>query len=345
MISLELNKERIIELDYFRGGIVIWVILIHSLFWTHVTSDVWKSYLLIEMPLFFFITGTSNSLGRKKSILQFYKSRLKRILIPYWTYALICLTFILLLGIDKQYNSINWFLSFPKPTSSLPYITWHLWFIPIYLLSIFLFPSLRYLYENLNETFKFLPLFILFFLIFWLDSVHWWNGNLEYFIKNTTFYSFWVYLGLFYFHFKEKAWSKPIRLMIFIESIVITYIFVHFGPYNIDMQQNKFPPNGAFLILNLGYFSLLTLISKYIFSFFQIRPLKNVILTYSKFGYSIYLFHPFGFLIVEFFLNIIKSHYGIQYHGIVFFTIYFIGVLFFGLFIPKLVGKIESLSK
>ena len=89
------------NLDTFRGFAMMYVIFIHCLYWLYLFHNAnsityIKSFFLIEMPLLFFITGASNSMGRKKSLLTFYISRFQRILIPYWIYCIICTILIVL---------------------------------------------------------------------------------------------------------------------------------------------------------------------------------------------------------------------------------------------------------
>ncbi|MDR2511322.1 MAG: acyltransferase [Bacteroidales bacterium] len=62
------------KLDIFRGLAMIWVILTHCLYWLGYFSSI-KSFLLIEMPLFFFISGASNGMSNKKSLKGFYTNR------------------------------------------------------------------------------------------------------------------------------------------------------------------------------------------------------------------------------------------------------------------------------
>jgi surface polysaccharide O-acyltransferase-like enzyme len=50
------------QLDIIRGGAMIWVVLIHCIYWTACVPAGWaiaKSYLLVEMPIFFYLAGAS----------------------------------------------------------------------------------------------------------------------------------------------------------------------------------------------------------------------------------------------------------------------------------------------
>ena len=54
------NKQRDKTLDYLRGLAIIQVVLVHILYWLGIFSAgflaIAKSFLLFEMPIFFFVT-------------------------------------------------------------------------------------------------------------------------------------------------------------------------------------------------------------------------------------------------------------------------------------------------
>ena len=59
-------------IDRLRGFAMLWVIVVHVLYWGNFFSNGYvnflKSFCLFEMPLFFFITGASNSLAKVADI-------------------------------------------------------------------------------------------------------------------------------------------------------------------------------------------------------------------------------------------------------------------------------------
>ena len=55
-------------IDQLRGLAIFWVIVVHVLYWGNFFDNNYintiKSFCLFEMPLFFFLTGASNSFSK-----------------------------------------------------------------------------------------------------------------------------------------------------------------------------------------------------------------------------------------------------------------------------------------
>ena len=70
------------------------------------------------MPVLFFIAGTSNGLGRAKSH-SFYASRLTRILIPFWVYAVAAVAVEAWTAPASPGRGfdVHWLIPFDKPAS------------------------------------------------------------------------------------------------------------------------------------------------------------------------------------------------------------------------------------
>jgi surface polysaccharide O-acyltransferase-like enzyme len=245
------------DIDTLRGFAMMYVVFIHCLYHTgifagHYSSAI-KSLFLIEMPFFFFITGASNSLGRKRKLVGFYFSRFQRVLLPYLFYGIICIFITAAAQKIIGFEQLNYFsLSIPvifTPVSNLPYITWSLWFVPVYLYIILLFPFLRRYYErHENNNGKYIPLLIFPLL---LSNNGW---EVLYDAKMVFFYGFWTYLGLFFQKIDILGSIKnKIKLIpaVILCAIAVVW-FVKKGGHSFNMQNNKFPPNIVFLIYTVG---------------------------------------------------------------------------------------------
>ncbi|MDR2971123.1 MAG: acyltransferase [Bacteroidales bacterium] len=345
------------KLDMFRGLAMIWVIFNHTTYWlgfyyyTHWPAII-KSWLLIGTQLFFFIAGASNGMARKKNLPEFYLIRFKRILFPYWVYALIC---IIITCFTIHFTSsshffyfikaalYSWFIAFNHQWCwGTGMVSWALWFVSVYLLVMLLFPFLRKFYEKfITLKIRIIPLVLLAILVFLLQfewgigekllghskmvfllpfewsigekllghskmvsllPFEWGIGErlLEH-SKMVSFYAFFTYLGLFFTEIFEK---RKTGIAIIIASIcmvatVLSIIFLNQSP---NMQANKFPPNFLFLIYSLGFLTILYIFSDSIFKFITYIK-KNTILNwiytqYVKHGVTIFLFHPFVFLLL-----------------------------------------------
>lgn len=283
---------------------MIWVIFVHVLYWGNFfrneTIILLKSFCLFEMPLFFFVTGASNSFSKKDNYFSFILKRYKRILVPYWIFAIICA---FLSIIYFRYSTginfitaikvlISWLLPINMQMTTLPYFTWALWFIPVYLCVVLVIPFLR----SIKETRLAKPFALLLFLFSVIASfmhLGW--------IQNIIFYSFWVYLGLFYKEIKlnlHKRYFKIIIITTTICSFLLLVIFFYKG-YPIDMQYNKFPPNIMFALFSNIMMSLILLSIPFInnlYSFFEKNSLiYKIVVLFSTRSMTIFLYQIFAF--------------------------------------------------
>lgn len=198
-------KIRIELIDNFRGLAMMYVIFIHTLYWMNFFTEE-RSFFLIEMPFFFTITGMALYFSNMDNGVRFYTARIKRILLPY----LICATFYAGLNLcvayckGKKYDLLNylvgWWNPFGGHESVVPFLTWALWFVPIYLLIVVMAPGLRKCFQI-----KYLSLVTPWLLL--IGNIFFTLSNPSYDRWQTTlFYAFWVYLGFVYIKYMH-TWS------------------------------------------------------------------------------------------------------------------------------------------
>lgn len=291
------------HLDIYRGLIMIYIIgFIHVIFWAKMVEAEWKSYFLFEMAIIFFITGASHTMSKNSSLFNYYIKRIERVLIPFWVYAIIGLfTVFLLLGFGIQTNYvtatpvdiiIGWLNPFGSHPSNVSYLTWHLWFIPLYCVIMALIPLAYSVFNRIPIGFKWTPLLLLFSCVY-LCEFTFDASNL---VKNSVFYLFWTYVGFYYPIFKEKGLSVLATLLVSGSSFAVVWVLLTYGPYVSDMQVNKFPPNTLFLFFTIGWFCLLVSLRR-VFVWLGNLPLfSKLVDSYSSHGYTYYLYQPFSFL-------------------------------------------------
>lgn len=341
------------ELDTFRGFAIIWVLFIHCIYWnglfTSTGATIAKSYLLFEMPLLFMITGASNSLSQKKyNLADHIVRRVSRIVIPYWVYAFICVFLIQITITFLQYpgsiNYTSWFLTFGVKSdlwTNIPYLTSHLWFVPVFLIVIFIIPLLSYLHKRLVSFNKYIPLVVLFLLIPFLDYFMFGNAMTYYYGKNVIFYSFWIYLGFFYERFKIRPPKKRYLILVSVLAYVFLWLAIsNTTRYNVDMQLNKFPPNLAFLLMNIGNISLFLLLKKYIADIIRMLNLKGLFIKLGQNSYTVYLHQTFAFLAGSMILSVLNiSLFDYDLIGV----LYYLAVnIIFALLFIKMFGWVEK---
>lgn len=347
---MEIKKvERDEDLDIIRAIAIIWVIAIHCMFWLGLfsspTQQIIKSLFLIEMPLFFFVAGASNFLSVNKGLCEFWYKRIKRIIVPYWAYALISLVLIIDQSGHKPGLVLSWLNPFYGAISGegkLQYLTWALWFIPVYLLCMFFYPILKkyYLAFDKHKTIQILPLILLVFLLVMKEFYGWVIPQYR-----VILYLVFTYLGMYYNTLRNKKIIKVAGAVVFGG---IAFVFWKLGLYSINMLVNKDSANLMFLTYGLFAISIFFLaypkIKKLILCFERWSIFSTIFNQYKKSGYTIYLFHPLAFAAIPFILD----YFGVYYYfpkvpSVILASIYFVLVIIISAFIGKILGKIEKI--
>ena len=313
-------KERDQTIDRLRGLAMLWVIVVHALYWGDFFDNHYinllKSFFLFEMPLFFFVTGASNSFSKMDDYFKYVQRRYSRILIPYWFFSVICAGlsiayFELTEGITFSKSVIvlfSWLIPFDCQITSLPYLTWALWFIPVYLCVVLVIPLFKRMRESSYARCCAVVLIII-FLTTCLFNLGW--------IQNVAFYSFWTYMGLFYrdimLRINQQNFRKKIGWIIIVGAVVLFVLFMLGWP--IDMQYNKFPPNIMFGIFSIIMMSLVFLAVPYINKLYDRlethKRICKMLELYSTRSMTIFLYQVFAFVLTNVPLKFLVPNGGI----------------------------------
>lgn len=290
-------KTRDLTIDRLRGFAIIWVLFVHLLYWTpyfnNSSIQIAKSFCLFEMPLFFLITGLSNGYSNCNNYLQFVFRRYQRILIPYWIYALICIvicsTKYITLGIFSLSLFLKLMISWLIPINSqmcpYSYLTWALWYIPVYLITVLFIPLLKHLSQSRQSL---LYSGVILLLLFVSEMMKFRIG------QYISFYSFWIYIGLL-IHQKHRLISSNNFLKAIILLSLISLFLLNITGYSLDMQVNKFPPNTVFLLYSVFILSVLYL---YFHSLTQSKTIKiSVLFIFGNGSMTVFLYQGFAFLL------------------------------------------------
>ena len=204
------------------------------------------------MPVLFFVTGASNSMKPISSWRRFITLRWTRMLFSYWIYAAMCVvlsTAAYLYGTFGTADTsithilkifVSWILPVDRQISHVSYLTYALWFVPVYLIVILLIP----VFQLLKKKNKWLTGIGLVSLSLLADafSLGW--------IQNIFFYGVWTYFGLFYREILDAMKVRRYRrysLGLVFALFSILAIMAVCG-ISLNMQKNKFPPNSPFFI-------------------------------------------------------------------------------------------------
>ncbi len=296
--------ERDRTLDRMRGFAMLWVIFVHVLYWgvfyTTPLTDVIKSFLLFEMPLFFFITGATNSMSRDTGYFSFVYKRFARILIPYWVFAVICAVlsvgkYTLENGFDPKKAVIiigSWLVPIDKQYSNITYLTWALWFVPVYLCIVLLIPLMKKL---VRKPLQF-ALSGALLGIFVISNVL----NLG-FLQKVSFYALWTFAGMYYSFIKEKLASAKTRAIMGAVAVLGAGVLTLLGirGVSLDMQYNKFPPNIVFFVYSCVAMAVIGLILPVLDRFFgrieKTKFLGKIFEQFSVRSMTVFLYQVFAF--------------------------------------------------
>lgn len=301
-------------IDRLRGFAMFWVIVVHVLYWgnffTNEYVNLLKSFCLFEMPLFFFITGASNSFSKISGYFDFVSKRFQRILIPYWVFALICA----LLSICKfsikgnmDFFSgmkilLSWMVPVNRQITSVSYLTLALWFIPVYLCVALIIPVLKRMRDSSRKiglVFFLLGIFVVSCLL-----------KMEWF-QYVAFYSFWTYIGLFYRDIKAVVEQKHTRryLLCLAAAGMAVICILYLAGQPIDMQSNKFPPNLVFLVFSITMMALIIFEMPYVdrvIGWFETgRITGKIVNLFSTRSMTIFLYQVFAFNLTTRLTNIL----------------------------------------
>jgi len=297
--------ERNRTLDRLRAFAMLWTVLIHVLYFGEFFSskgiNAVKSWLLLEMPLIFFIMGTSNRLSREDAYHRTVLKRWGKMMIPYWVYGMICVV-IILSDLSKTAAPTNdvigktvlsWLIPMDTQISHMKYLTWSIWFVPVYLVMVLLMPLMKKMASSQWPMAWGLVLVLSYVVSLILGSD---------LLQNVAFYGLFVYAGHFFPDWQEDLIYQPLRgfLWAFVILVLVALGGLLFAGVDMDMQFRKFPPDPLFLLYSVGTLSGVLLITPTIdgacAQLERFRPLRYLIDLYAKRSLTVFLYQPLFFL-------------------------------------------------
>lgn len=245
------KKERNHNIDFLRGIATLWIILIHTAWWSgEIYLPPWFSNLtlIIDVPVFMFIAGISFNYSNsvKKNLTGIVKQWLK------WLYFLIFYILLFLIFFKEQFypkDILYWIIyQFPR-NNSIQVVAGSIWFINMYIkvtipASIIICLINHFFKEKRLKYFKLLLLFSLCILIYITT-----RRNILFIDSYFAFYFFIYLLGYTLNNYKlKRSYLIFMELCLFIVNIVV------FKYYHLDItsiQTIKFPPTLIYLLFSL----------------------------------------------------------------------------------------------
>ncbi len=257
--------------DCFKGGMILWIIHIHTVFWSgkaYLPDIVRQVTLLADVPIFFFISGY---VIRPSSFLTCLLKTVKQYIRLYLHYILICC---LLLGVvfvvtmllpgPKQANIYPEFISFfrLRPRGDL----WHylrvygpsLWFIRVYFSLLLFIPFLVGISALYKIKYNVLFFILLFIVLFPNGAGH---SLLFTSYGYCFFYLFFYVLGMILRDWEDYIDYGSIFLSLMFVICLGLVIFYHDNS-TLCLQKYKFPPSIQYLIYSLPLVHIFLVLKK-----------------------------------------------------------------------------------
>lgn len=245
-------KKRDYNIDFLRGIATLWIIVIHTAWWSgtgYLPSWFSNLTLLLDVPVFMFISGVS--FNYVNSIIK----NLKGIIVQWkkWIYFLIFYTLILIIFFKEQFilkDIFSWIVYvFPHP-NNIEVVAGSIWFMIMYI-KVTIFCSIIICVVNYffkKESLKNLLTISGVLLIIFLYCSN--NKNFLFLDSYLSFYSLIYLLGYILHHYKIKSLKQLLILEgLDLGMIVITFTILKLNITSI--QEIKFPPSMPYLFVSL----------------------------------------------------------------------------------------------
>jgi peptidoglycan/LPS O-acetylase OafA/YrhL len=287
---------RDIQLDNYRALAMLYVIFLHTCFWMGDMPEPYLSFVLISMAMVFFISGASISLGSsRRSLMSAIVSRLKRVVIPFYIYAVVIILLSVLASLligdttrfgvrpfhltDYSWRDVDSILlcqDVPKIPNNA-----HLWFIAPYLILTSTFPLQRRLIDKCPR-----PVYMAACIALFLLAQAFTQSEL---LRELLCYNIFVVAGYLYYRHDKEIVTAVVGLTA--GAAILGYVLLggHFSP----MQDHKFPPDWIFAFYGLFAVCMLSLVFRRV-----TIPSNRFLRLWNTRGYTIYLYQGLAFILV-----------------------------------------------
>ena len=274
--------QRDTQLDNYRALTMIYIIcFIHITYWFDGFGEPYRSYMLFEMPLIFFIAGAAQTYAKPKSLPKMIINRAWRVMFPFYFFMPFLAVLYVIMHLYFPHHTYTLSLwevvkiLFTEGNDALPYYG-YTWFISVYLIVMCLFPLESQLDRHFSIKHQLLVNIVLFAIISFT--------NLPNKVKEIACYNIFFLLGYLYYH---KLNARKTIICMVLPTFITCYGFM--SGASIPMQDHKFSTDLWFLafgVTALGWISLIV-------SNMHI-PQNRLLRMWNERGYTIYLYQSFS---------------------------------------------------
>ncbi|MBD1847774.1 acyltransferase family protein [Cyanobacteria bacterium FACHB-63] len=288
-------------IDFFKGLLILWVIHIHTVFWSgreYLPEVVRQVSLLIDVASFFFISGY---LTKVTEFIPALKRSAKQFIILYSNYlvfSLLLLVPLCLIFIIKDNAIPNLQLAILSKLrvdplgelwGDIPVFAGSLWYMAVYFSILSLVPLVIHFFNTRNARIVILALLL---SAFALSRYFGWNHS--FLFSNSDFVYFYLFIfmaGVGYRAEEENISLRYIKLSFLANLTLALVVFLYPDGGVLQIQEQKFPPSLEYLVysfLLIHIFVLLKQTWTYPKTIMN-RPLLQVFEWCGKNVYFIYL--------------------------------------------------------
>lgn len=258
--------------DVFKGMMILWVIHIHTVFWSgyqYVPEVVRQLTLLIDVPIFFFISGYLTRPGSFRSVLvkslrQFIRLYVQYVLISCLLLAALAAVFAPGSGraetdIALAAGSMLRMIPHGSLWEKIPVYAGSLWFIQDYLSMLMFLPLLLGFGLMFRIRFHVLVFILLFTALFPKEYAD--RSFLFSTYGNVSFYLFFFMLGAI-FREAEKTLESGATALSLAVAAGLAMLVYSMGGGVLEIQKYKFPPATQYLIYSMLLVHVFVLLKK-----------------------------------------------------------------------------------
>ena len=253
-----MNKDRDYSIDFFKGITVVSIIFIHTVWWSgqsYVPNIVAQFSLLVDVPLFFFLSGASANFSfHKKTVFSGVIRLIVLFTLFFAVYAYLYMPNDILKNITKSI-----FLQFPwAPEAKI--VSGSTWFIPIFVVVYFIsYLIISHLGKN-----KIIPIIciLLLYLMYKYETIETFKE-----LKILSLTPDYVFSNLFFFlfgfyYYKKIRLSKNVKWLALILVLVSSSLLIcHFIDIPFNLQSLKFPHRFYYVVASIISISITMLLS------------------------------------------------------------------------------------
>ena len=249
-----MKKKQIEWINILRGFAIILIVLGHAIGYSKKLNILTIYLSSFYVPLFFFISGYLHNEDKKEELIVFIKRKAKRILIPYFVFAILSLIpyYLFASGIQSNLSStknissnilqsILWIIYGSGHGENLSQNT-PLWFLPCFFIVVLIAKLVSYLSKKYKHKLKYIGIGI-FFLIIGYIVYKYFNYPFPFNIETALVMLYFYYLGTSLKHLEVPSTKKLLVL-----GIILTIVgfSLTLGSSKISCRYNDY--NGEYLL-------------------------------------------------------------------------------------------------